>query len=219
MSLNRSRDSGVPKNLPSVAPIDRRPRPINPSRLGGLHVLPGENPTEDDDRSKSKGSLIHLLLECLPSIAAPQRRNVARDIIASQTPPDFDGNLDALVDEVLAVISAKHLDHVFFNPNSHAEVALTANLAGQPVLGRIDRLIIDDTKITAIDFKSNALVVNDVANVPEGILRQMGAYRAALAEIWPQRDIETAILWTKTAQLMVLPQNIVMDAFARRDKP
>ena len=35
--------------------------------------------------------------------------------------------------------------------------------------------------------------------VPEGILRQMGAYRAALAAIWPDRRVETAILWTRTA--------------------
>ncbi len=202
-----------------TAPIDRRPRILNPSQLGGSHVLPGDSPSLDDDRNKVAGSLIHLLLEYLPSIAAPHRAVAASEIIASHAPIDFEGRSVAIEQEVLALIAARHLEHIFFAPNAQSEVQLAANLAGQPVLGRIDRLIIGENKITAIDYKSNAIVASDVANVPEGILRQMGAYRAALAEIWPGRGIETAILWTKTAQLMVLPQNIVMDAFARRDKP
>jgi ATP-dependent helicase/nuclease subunit A len=41
----------------------------------------------------------------------------------------------------------------------------------------------------------------------------MGAYSEALALIYPNRKIETAILWTKTASLMTLPQDIVMKAY------
>ena len=51
--------------------------------------------------------------------------------------------------------------------------------------------------------------------MPEGILRQMGAYRAALAAIWPGRRVETAILWTRTARLMPLPGPLVAAALAR----
>jgi ATP-dependent helicase/nuclease subunit A len=55
--------------------------------------------------------------------------------------------------------------------------------------------------------------------VPEGILRQMGAYAAALAQIYPGRRIETAILWTKDAQLMPLDPDIVSAALARATFP
>jgi len=44
-----------------------------------------------------------------------------------------------------------------------------------------------------------------VAEVPDGILRQLGAYRAALARIYPNRTVETAILWTGPATLMTIP--------------
>ena len=53
--------------------------------------------------------------------------------------------------------------------------------------------------------------------MPEGILRQMGAYRAALAQIWPGRTVETAILWTRTARLMPLPGPLVAAALARAE--
>ena len=51
--------------------------------------------------------------------------------------------------------------------------------------------------------------------VPEGILRQMAAYREALAAIWPGRRIETAILWTRTARLTPLPDALLAAALAR----
>ena len=43
----------------------------------------------------------------------------------------------------------------------------------------------------------------------------MGAYRAALAQIFPARRIETAILWTRAARLMPLPDALVAAALAR----
>jgi ATP-dependent helicase/nuclease subunit A len=51
-----------------------------------------------------------------------------------------------------------------------------------------------------------------VAQVPDGLLRQMGAYVLALRQIYPDRRIEVGILWTKTATLMTLPHNIVIAA-------
>jgi ATP-dependent helicase/nuclease subunit A len=51
-----------------------------------------------------------------------------------------------------------------------------------------------------------------VQDVPSGLLRQMGAYAAALAQIYPDRQVEVAILWTRTGQLMLLPCDIVGSA-------
>ena len=43
----------------------------------------------------------------------------------------------------------------------------------------------------------------------------MGAYRAALAPIWPGRTVEIAILWTRTARLMPVPPAFADAAFSR----
>ena len=77
--------------------------------------------------------------------------------------------------------------------------------AARPLRGTIDRLIVTPDAVTCIDFKSNRTVPRTPAEVPAGILRQMGAYAAALAQLYPGRRIETAILWTRSATLMPLP--------------
>ena len=87
------------------------------------------------------------------------------------------------------------------------------------MVGAIDRLIIAPDHILAVDFKSNAVVPRDVGEVPEGILRQMGAYAHMLGQIYPDRRIETAVLWTKAPRLMRLDPEIVRQAFARTTIP
>ena len=43
----------------------------------------------------------------------------------------------------------------------------------------------------------------------------MGAYAEALRQIYPDRTIKTAILWTRTAQLMPLPDTLITQARER----
>ena len=77
------------------------------------------------------------------------------------------------------------------------------------------RLLVEPARVLAVDFKSHQAVPAAPEAVPEGILRQMGAYRAALADIFPGRAVETAVLWTRTARLMPLPPALTAVALAR----
>jgi ATP-dependent helicase/nuclease subunit A len=86
---------------------------------------------------------------------------------------------------------------------------------GEPLLGAIDRLIVDEDRVLAVDFKTNAVVPSQPQEVPEGLLRQMGAYDEMLGAIYPNRAIEIAILWSRTAELMRLPHDLVAAALAR----
>ncbi|MGB7271514.1 MAG: PD-(D/E)XK nuclease family protein, partial [Albidovulum sp.] len=92
-------------------------------------------------------------------------------------------------------------------------------LQGHRLFGTIDRLIVEPGRVLAVDFKSNAVVPDRAEGVPEGILRQMGAYAAMLQDIYPDKQIETAIVWTRDAVLMPLPLNIVRDALIRYTLP
>jgi ATP-dependent helicase/nuclease subunit A len=42
----------------------------------------------------------------------------------------------------------------------------------------------------------------------------MGAYQAMLQQIYPDRTVNVALLWTGSARLMPLPHDIVRDALA-----
>lgn len=58
------------------------------------------------------------------------------------------------------------------------------------------------TGFLIVDFKTNRPAAEKVAEVPSVYIRQLGAYRKLLAEVYPGRKIETWILWTDTARLM-----------------
>ena len=116
--------------------------------------------------------------------------------------------------EARAILENPELAHIF-GPAVLAEVPVVAPvdaLGGQYIYGAVDRLIVADGRVTIVDFKTNRLVPDMPAATPVGILRQMGAYAAAFGQIYPDHEIHTQILWTKTAQLMPLPHDIVIDA-------
>ena len=102
-----------------------------------------------------------------------------------------------------------------FAPGTLSEIAITADLGALRIHGVIDRLVIEDDRVLAVDFKTNRTVPETPQACPEGILRQMGAYAAALAGMYPGKRIETAILWTRTPVLMPLPPDLTESALRR----
>ena len=170
---------------------------LSPSDLGGAKALAGDLGM-DEDTALSYGSLVHWYLEH-PTKTAPQSFGLS------------DRLCDEAKAEAQAVLSAPKLVHIFAG-DTLAEVSITAPLGTQRLHGTIDRLMVTDTKVTAIDFKTNRVIPSSAADCPIGLLRQMGAYASALKAIYPTHDIETCILWTNTKSLMMLPHDLVTDA-------
>ncbi|MEM6564926.1 MAG: double-strand break repair helicase AddA, partial [Pseudomonadota bacterium] len=190
------------------APVPK-PKPpeeiLSPSDLGGAKALPGDT-GRDEAAAKAFGTLVHQILERLTATDRARWPSVEAGISRSNIK---DGQ--EAMEEAKSVLAAPDLTHLF-SPDTLSEVPITALLGGHRLRGTIDRLIVEDTRILAIDFKTNRIVPQAVETCPEGLLRQMGAYALALAQIYPNRRIETAILWTKTRALMPLPHDIVMAA-------
>ncbi len=191
-------------------PPDRPAPPLSPSDLGGAKTLPG---TLESPEALRDGSLIHRLLEQLPPLPANQR-DAAAGRILSAAPP---ATAAALLAQVAAVMSAPHLA-ALMAPETLREVPVHAYLSalgGRRIGGVIDLLDLSADRVLAVDFKSNSAVPTQEKDVPEGILRQMGAYAAALAQVFPGQRVETAILWTATATLMPLSADNVAAALLR----
>lgn len=196
--------------------------PVAATSLGGAKVLGG--PVEDADRAAAmlRGTRLHLLLEHLPGQPRAEWRDLAVSALSGDEGglPDQD-ELAALLAEAVAVIDAPDLAQIM-SPDPSAqllrEVALTAPLPGIGILhGTIDRLIVTDDRVLAVDYKSNAEVPALPDATPEGILRQMAAYRDALRLIWPDRRVEVAVLWTTSRSLMSLPDPLLDRAMAALD--
>ena len=198
-------------NLP--APVAARPALlVSPSALGGAKVMPGEADPALEAAALARGTALHLLLEHLPGQEADLWPAIAANLIPD--PP----LCQSVLAEAAHVLTAPDLA-ALFSPDALTEVAVTGDLAGRRLYGSIDRLLIDETRVLAIDYKSNRLVPPTQGQVPEGVLRQMGAYAHLLAAIYPGRRIETAILWTGVPSLMRLDPVLVRQALSRATIP
>jgi ATP-dependent helicase/nuclease subunit A len=188
------------------------PGAVSPSGLGGAKALGGEDGDETEE-AMLRGTALHLLLEHLSALPADRRADAVPHVLAIAE--ELPAETDSLVQEALAVLAALPLAP-FFAPETLAEVPISAEIApvGR-IHGIIDRLIVTPEKVIAVDFKSNRTVPATPEQTPEGLLRQMGAYAAALQQIWPDRCIETGLLWTATQSYMALPHDLVSAALAR----
>ena len=194
--------------------------PLSPSRLGGAKALAGEAGL-DEEEAKRRGTWLHLLLEHLPLWPKAEWPGIAKALLTTGEDSALSGEIDTVLAEARAVLSSDQMAPLLV-PGTLAEVELTASVPalGNRILhGTIDRLVITPDRLLAVDYKSNAVVPASPTEVPEGILRQMGAYAAMLGQIYPDRRIDTAILWTRTGQLMPLDPDIVRDALTRTTIP
>ena len=182
---------------------------LSPSDLGGAKALPGDAGL-DEEAAMLRGSYIHLLLEHLPNVPRRDWAETTNLLLADVA----NSERTSLLNEVEKPLTHPDLEHIFA-PSALAEVPLTATLNTHKIYGVIDRLIVSNSTVLAVDFKSNATEPDTPAACPEGLLRQMGAYAHALALIYPNHRIETAILWTRTATLMQLSHDLVTDALWR----
>ena len=182
---------------------------LSPSDLGGAKALPGDMGL-DEEAAKLRGLRIHLLLEHLPELDQSDWSAATRRILADTPIPEQ----EMLLSEARGVLLNQDLSLVF-SQDALSEVALTAPLGNTRIHGIIDRLIVSPDSVLAVDFKTNATVPASPNVCPEGLLRQMGAYAQALAGIYPGKRIETAILWTRTSNLMPLSHDLVTDALLR----
>ena len=229
---------GAAQSLPEIF-REAAPRPeppaasISPSGLGGdkvVHDGPSENGEEDkegngeedeNEGAKRRGRQIHLLLERLPEILREDWQTAARGLLSGGELKADAQEIAPLLEEAERTLASDSLAHLFA-PGTLAEVPVTAALGaleGRRMNGIVDRLVIEPDRVLAVDFKTNAVIPESADACPDGLLRQMGAYADALSQIYPDREVATAILWTRTAELMHLPGDLVREALAAAEAP
>jgi len=144
------------------------------------------------------------LFERLPPVAAEKRREAALRWLAAQAPTLGEAARAAMADEVIAVLDDP-AHAALFGPGSLAEVPLSAVVDGGAVVaGIVDRLLVTDAAVTVTDYKTGRHVPDSAASVQPAYLRQMAAYRDALAVIFPGRRVEAALLYTAAPRLIRL---------------
>ncbi len=191
-----------------IGPEPRPPRPLAPSAAGEEAGAEPPLPPEAARDAARRGSLIHKLLERLPDVPAEARGEAARRWLERQA-----GDLpEAARAEMLAAATGV-LDHpgfaAIFSGAALAEVPLAAVVDGVVVAGTADRLLIEETRVTVVDFKTTRRPPASAADIPLATLRQMAAYVAALEAIYPAREVRAGVLYTHAPVLFALdPQEL-----------
>ncbi|WP_420861775.1 double-strand break repair helicase AddA [Algirhabdus cladophorae] len=183
---------------------------LTASSLPGPKALPSALGAKDEELAMALGTKVHKLLEHLPNLD-PKTWGAAVPNLLDDNEPELNQQARAIA---LSVLNTPDLAFIF-DPSGMSEVNLSANISDlddQRLRGTVDRLMVNDHVVLAVDYKTNVAVPDTPQQVPLGVLRQMGAYQNALEQIFPDHKIRTGILWTTSRSFMPLSDEIVRNA-------
>ncbi len=193
-----------PDWLAAAARGELKVEPLRPSVDPLAEDPPVASPLSDDgERRFGRGLLIHRLLQILPDLPLAARPSALRRYL------DKPGlGLDAVLKAAIAKEVEAILDNPewsrLFSPSSRAEVPLVGEVGGVRVSGQVDRLALLPDEVLVVDYKTNRPPPREQGDVPRAYGRQMAIYRALLRQIYPDRNVTCALLWTEGPRLMRL---------------
>jgi ATP-dependent helicase/nuclease subunit A len=189
------------------------PRPLIPSRPSGPEPAVISPIAADQGYRFKRGLLVHRLLELLPAVPADARRAAAERYLRRRVHGLDAAEADEIRDEVLRILGDPDLAPLF-GPHSLAEVPVVATLRGpdgrtEVLTGQIDRLLVREKDCIILDYKSNRPAPMQASQVASAYLRQLAAYKAAIAAVYPGKSIACKILWTAGPTLMAIPESML----------
>jgi ATP-dependent helicase/nuclease subunit A len=152
-----------------------------------------------------RGRALHAILEDLPAIPAERRDAYVRRKLTKA------GLAAELADSLTGLIARPDLQ-AFFAPGTQGEVAFHATVDGLTISGQVDRLAVGDTTIDILDYKSDALVPQQLG-ADHPYARQMALYAAALERAYPGREVRAHLLWTAAGRLETIAPALLAQAF------
>ena len=211
---------GAPDWRPVAPPAEPdRPVPLAPSRPEGVDlgdVPAAASPLDEAGRPRDRfqyGQVAHALLQYLPDLPSDQRAAAAGRYLARPGSGVAQRDAPGLVADVLRVMDHAALG-ALFGAGGRAEVPLTGVIGNKVVGGLVDRLAVLDDRVLLADFKTNRRPPARVEDTPVLYRRQMASYRAILRQVFPDRVVTCALIWTRTGAVSVLPDLMLDEAEA-----
>ncbi len=190
------------RNDSSLAPSDWLKAAQSERHDATVHSLKDIEPS----RALLFGTLVHRFLEApqLPSLDHAAR-------LAKAYGPRIDEALIKAAHGQAAGVHAMEAADVLFGANTRAEVPIRGTVrdgAGnlRAVSGSIDRLVLQENTVWAVDFKTNANAPQAdrlTQEVPD-YLAQMALYAQLLGTIFPDKAVRCCLLWTGLPRLDLL---------------
>ncbi len=207
---------GVERNIspplsPSIAAlaIETRPRLQDTTNIATVPLV--------DNFALQRGNAIHHLLQFLPRLEAPARGERAAAYLLQTFAEWSDKQRTGVLRDVMNILEHEEFSHLF-SSDSQAEVSLTGSIDVQGdsrrISGQIDRIAMFDDKVLIVDYKTDRLVPDNPEMVSDQYLVQLAIYKNLVEQIYSDRNVECALLWTSAPQIMVIPADLLAVRFS-----
>jgi ATP-dependent helicase/nuclease subunit A len=162
---------------------------------------------EERDKALARGTLVHRLLQSLPDIPKAARVDAARRYLARSARSLSTDERETIVAQLGRLLEDARFSELFA-PGSRAEIAIVGRLKGGAlaVSGQVDRLAVTRDTVLIADYKTNRPAPRCLADVPPAYVGQLALYRAVLAELYPDKRIRAALVWTDVPDLMEISE-------------
>ena len=164
----------------------------------------------DDGAALRRGIVVHRLLQSLPNVEPARRADAASRYLARPVHGLTTNDQASIAAETMAIVESAEFAPLF-GPESRAEVPVVGRIGDTIVSGRIDRLALTGDEVLIVDYKSHRIPPDRIEDVPSIYLEQLAAYRTVLSEIYPDREIRCALLWTAVPRLMAIDAALLIE--------
>lgn len=196
--------------------------PLHPSVLGEGAAL-ALNHDHDRDEAQGqqgqqdqfalqRGILVHKLLQIFAGQALNAPGEVMKEWLATHEPQLAGDHRNAIANEVEGVLTTPELAFIF-KAVGQSEVGVAGDLKleneTRSVSGKIDRLFEWEDEIWVIDYKTDRIPASTIQDIKPQYVMQMAVYHKLICEIYPDKPVRCALLWTKSRQLLDLDPSIL----------
>ena len=169
--------------------------------LGGMARGPGDARDEGDLAAMRRGTVVHRLLQTLPSLPAVERAPAAERYLSracADLPERWRGDVTTTA---MRVLTDPDLAGLFEGGDARTEVPVmgTLEVGGAPraISGVIDRMVVGAETVLLVDYKTGRNPPARNEAVPLLHVAQMALYRALIEPLFPRRAVRCALVYTE----------------------
>ena len=222
--LRKAKFSGIPvwaRMPPKSAerPVGRF-RPSEYKTANDNYHAPSPLEGKDESYFRQLGTIVHDLFEFLPALPPEEREAAAGKYLSKPAWKLKENEQKQTLKQVMSVLNDPEFG-ALFGPNSRPEVSITGLIdregEKQMMNAMIDRLVVSDKTVLIVDYKNSRRVPKAPEQVQLKYIVQMAAYKLAVQQIYPDKEVKCALLWTREAKLMPLPAELMDKALDKID--
>ena len=183
-----------PKNLPASTSI------IAPSK-----AVQSSADLSGDEDGLTRGIAIHRCLELMTGNPLYSNDRIRQILVSELSLSLHDPLISRVIDEAGTLIENDTLKAIF-KPDSaiqcYNELPLHYQRDNKTVYGIIDRLLVSDDEVTLVDYKSHQQIsIDGLQALADTYQQQLQLYADGLKQIWPDKTIKAALLFTHISHL------------------